>query len=97
MIQASHEQVSKLCSGVGKGMLPVRRLAPKILMAVNYCLRQQSRGLSWTTSAYLRKEGANPHHGACRHIWQYDGRPDRRLGVHFFMWNIGSLNGKREV
>ena len=38
-------KVSKLWSGVSKGMLPVKYLAPKILMAVNYCGCQQAQRL----------------------------------------------------
>ena len=54
--------------GVRKGMLPVKHLAPKILkiMAVNYCGRQQAKRLGWAAPAYSKKEGATPHHGACK-------------------------------
>ena len=35
------------------------------------------------------------HPGARRHILQYDGRHDWRLGVQIGTWNLGSLSGKR--
>ena len=40
-------QLCKLLLGVSKGMLPVKHLAPKIIMAVNYCWRQLARRLGW--------------------------------------------------
>ena len=46
--------VCKLWLGVSKGMLPVRRLAPKIVkvMAVYYCGCQLARRLEWAAPAY---------------------------------------------
>ena len=52
-----------------KGMLHVKHLAPKILMAVNYCVRQLARRLGWAAPAYHRKEGATPHPGAQFAVW----------------------------
>ena len=69
---AELSQVCKLWFGVGKGMLPVKRLASKVFMAVNYCGRQLARWLGWAAPAYHKKEGAAPHPGACRHSLQYD-------------------------
>ena len=42
--------------GVEKGMLLVKHLAPKILMAVNYCGRQLARTLGWAAPAYHDKQ-----------------------------------------
>ena len=50
--------VCKLWIGVSKGMLPVRHLAPKIHMAVNYCGSQLDRRLGWAAPASDKKEGA---------------------------------------
>ena len=69
---AELSQVCKLWFGVGKGMLPVKRLASKVFMAVNYFGRQLTRWLGWAAPAYHKKEGADPHPGACRHSLQYD-------------------------
>ena len=41
-----------------------------------------------------KKEGANPHPGACMLSLQYDGRPNERLGVGVWTWNLGSLSEK---
>ena len=62
-------------------MHPVKHLAQKILMAVNYCGRQLNRRLGWTAPAYHEKEGAAPHPDACKFSLQYDGRPDGHIGV----------------
>ena len=83
-------QVSKLCLGVDKHMLLVRHLAPKILMAENYCGRQQVQRLVWAATAYHKKEGANRHPGVRKHGLQYDGR----FRVLVSTWNLCSLNGK---
>ena len=48
-------QVCTLWFGVGKGMLPVRHLAQKILMAVNFFWRHLARRLGLAAHAYLRK------------------------------------------
>ena len=47
-------KVCKLWLGVNKGMLPVKHLAPKILMImeINYCGRQLAQRLGWAASAY---------------------------------------------
>ena len=37
--------------------------------------------LVWAAPAYLKKEGATPHPGACKHRLQYDGRSDLRCGL----------------
>ena len=87
----------KLWYGVSKGILPVKDLAPKILMAVDNCRHQLARRLRWVAPTYLKKEGATPHLGVCKHSSQYDRRPDTCLGVRVGMWNIGSLNGKGEI
>ena len=46
--------MSKLWRGVSKGMLPVKHLAPKILMAVNYGGRQPDQKVQ-----PLKLEGAS--------------------------------------
>ena len=73
------------------GMLPLKHLTPKILMAVNYYWQQLSQRLAWVTPAYLKEKGANPHHGGCKHSLQYDSRPDWCFWVQVGMWNTGSL------
>ena len=74
-------QVCKLLLGVSNGMLPMKHLSPKILMAVNYCRRQLARRLGWAAPAYHKKEGAIPHPGVYMRSLQYDRRPDGRFGV----------------
>ena len=88
------QQVCKLWFWVSKSMLPVRHLAPKILMAVNYCGHQLARRFGWVVHAYHKKEGASPHPGVCKHSYQYDRRPDGCFVVWVVMWNLGSLSGK---
>ena len=75
-------------------MLPVKHLAQKIIkiMAVNYCGRQLAQWLWRAAPAFHKKEGAAPHHVACKFSLQYDERPDVRFG----MWNVDSLSGKGE-
>ena len=51
-------QVCKLWFGVCNGILPVKYLAPKILMAVNYFRHQQARMLGQAVSACHKKDGA---------------------------------------
>ena len=74
-------QICDLWFGVSNGMLPVLVLAQKILIAVNYCGRQQDRRLVWAAPAYHRKKGAALHPGACKHSLQYDRRLDGCFGV----------------
>ena len=74
-------QVCELWLGVSKGMLLVKRPDPKILMAVNYSGRQLAQRLGWAAPVYHKKDGANLHHGACRHRMQYGGGPDGRFEV----------------
>ena len=50
--------------------------------------------LGWAAPAYHEKEGAALRPGACKISLQYDGRPDERLGVPVWTWNLGSLIGK---
>ena len=78
--------------GVSKGMLPVRHLAKKILMAVNYCVHQLFRRLGWSAPAYHKKEGAIPHPVAHKHSLQYDARPEGRFGMWVWIGNLGSLS-----
>ena len=73
-------------------MLPVRHLAPKILLAVNYCGRQLAWRFGWASPAYHEKEGATLHPGACKRSLQYDRRPDWRIGVQVGIWNLGELS-----
>ena len=75
-------------------MLPVRHLAPKILLAVNYCGRQLARGLGWAVPAYRKKEGATPHPGARKFSLLYDRWPDGRFEVRVGTCNLGSLSRK---
>ena len=74
-------QVSKLWLGVSKGMLPVKHLAPKILIAVNYCGRQLARWFVWVATTNHKKEGATPH-------------PRARFGVRVGTWNLNSMSEK---
>ena len=87
-------QVCKLWLGVSKGMLPVKHLAPKILIAANYCGHQLAPRIGWMATACHKKEGLTPHPGVCKHILQYDGKPDGRFWVRVGTWNLGSLSGK---
>ena len=75
-------------------MLPVKQLAPKILMAVNYCGCQLAQNFLRAAPAYYKKEGATQHPGSCKHSLKYDGRPDGRFGLQVGMWNLGSVSGK---
>ena len=68
-------QVLKLWFRVRKDMLPVQHLAPKILMAVNYCGYQPAQILGQAVPAFRRKEGATLCSGSCKHSLQYIGRP----------------------
>ena len=90
-------QVSKMWLGISKGVLPVKHLAPKILMTVNYCGRQLAQWLGLAAPAYHTKEGATPHPGVCKHSLQYDGRPDGLIGVWVGTWNLGSLSAKVDI
>ena len=65
-------------------------------MAVNYCGRQLARRLAWAAPAYHENEGTTPHPGACKFSLQYDLRPDGRLGLLDWTWNLGSLSGNGE-
>ena len=96
VITSGLPQVYKLWLGVSKGMLPVRHLAQKILLAVNYCGRQLARRLWWAAPAYHEKEGATPHPVVRKHGLRYDGRPGERVGVWVGMCNLDSLSGKGE-
>ena len=90
-------QVCKLWLWVSKGMLPVKHLEPKILMAVNYCGRQLARRLGLVAPAYHKKEGVTQYPAACKFSLQYDWRSDERFGVWFGTWNLDSLSGKGET
>ena len=74
-------------------MCPVRHLAQKILMAVNYCSSQLARRLRWVAPAYHNKKAATLHPGAYKFSLQFDRRSDGRFGVRVGTWNVGSLNG----
>ena len=54
-------QLLKLWFLNSKGMLPVKQIALKILMGINYCGRKIARKFGWTNPAYHKKEGATPH------------------------------------
>ena len=56
-------------------MPPVKHLAPKIPMAINYCGRQVVRRLGRAVAAYITSRS-----GACKHNIQHDETPDWRLG-----------------
>ena len=62
-------------------MLPVRHLAPKIQMVLNYCGHHLARRLGWVAPAYHKKEGVAQHPGMCMFSLQYDGRTDVCCGV----------------
>ena len=61
-------------------MLPVKYLAPNIVMAVNYSGSRLASRIVWAATDHHKKEDATTHHGACKHILQYDGNPDWRNG-----------------
>ena len=73
--------ISKLWLGVSKGMLPVKHIAPKILMAVNNCGQQVAHRLDLAAPAYYEIEGTSLHPGMC------DWRPDGRVGGAG--WDVG--------
>ena len=73
-------------------MLPVKHLAPKILMAVNYYGHLLARRLGWVAPVCHKREGVTLYH--CMHSLQYDGRPGGCLVVRVGTWNLGSLSGK---
>ena len=81
---------------VGKGILPVKHIAPKTFMAVNYCGHQLARRLWLAALAYHGKEDAVPHIGARRHSLRYDGWSYGRFGVCVVTWKLGSQGGKGE-
>ena len=89
-------QICKLWIGVGKDILPVRHLAPRILNELNYCGRQLARRLGWAAPAFHKEKDATPHPGTCKHSLQYDGRSDGPLGVRVGTWNLVSLSGMGE-
>ena len=53
--------------GFSKDTLPVKHLAPKIHMEVNYCGLNLAQRLRCVAPAYHKKEGASQHHGVCKH------------------------------
>ena len=68
--------------------------APKIIMAVNYCGRQQAQRLGWAAPANDKKEGATLQPREGKHSLQHDGRFEVQVGT----WNFGGLSEKlREV
>ena len=71
----------KLRFWVGNGMLPVKYLAPNILMPVNYWVYQIAQGLGWTAPEYLKKEGATFHPGKRMHCLLDEGRPAWRFDM----------------
>ena len=77
-------------------MFYVKLLASNVFIAVNYCWRQLAQSFGWAAPACHKKESSTLSRAACTYGWQYDGRPDGRLGVHVGMWNLGSLSGKGE-
>ena len=66
-------------------MLPVKHLAPKILIADNNCGRQLDRRSGWVAQAYYKKVGASI---------AYDRRPDASNLVQVGTLNLGSQDGK---
>ena len=83
--------VCELWFGVCNGMLPVRHLTPKILVAVNYCGCQLAQKLGWVAPACHKNDGATPPPGTCKRSLQYDGRLDGRFLVWVGTWNFDSL------
>ena len=79
---------------VRKGMLPVMHLAPKILIAVNYCGCRLAQCFGWAAPAYHKGEGLTLHHGACKHGLQCDRRRVGRFGVSVGTSNLGCVSGK---
>ena len=50
--------------------------------------------MRWAAPANRKKEGATQHSGTCKHSWQHDRSPDRRLEEQVGKWNLGSVSGK---
>ena len=70
-------------------MLPIRHLALKILMVVNYCGLQLTRRVGRD----LPTIKSRVHPGTCKFSLQNDGVSDGRFGVRITMWNLGSGKG----
>ena len=68
---------------VSKGMFAVKHLAPKILMAVNYCGHQLTKRLGWAAPAYHKNQGATLHPGACNLSLRVTGGQVGALGCVF--------------
>ena len=68
-----------------KGMFGVKRIAAKIIMAVNYSGRKLAQIFSWAAPAYHKREGATTHPGE-RMMAGLMGA----FGVQVGMWNPGS-------
>ena len=51
--------------------------------------------LGWAAPACHKKDDTTSHPVACKYSLQYDKRPDERVGVRVWTWNVGSLSGKR--
>ena len=78
-------------------MLPVKQLAPRILMAFNYCGCQLARRLGWASTADFRNDGATQHSEVRKHSLQYGRKPDGRFREWVATRNLGSVSGKAEV
>ena len=86
--------LSQVCNpwlAVSKGMFPIRRVSPQILMALDYCGCQLALNLGSVAPAYHDEDGAIPTPEACKYILKYDWRPDWRFVVWGGTWILGSL------
>ena len=50
--------------------------------------------MGWVALAYHKQKGATPDSGLRKYCLHYDGKPDKRLGVRFGTWNVGSISGR---
>ena len=78
--------VCELLLGVSKGMSPVKHLAQRIIVVVNYCWHQLARSLGWATPAYHNKEGASSFSKRASIVFSIMGGADGHFGVRVRTW-----------
>ena len=64
------------------------------MMAAQKHGHQPAQRLGWAALAYHKQKGVTPDSGPRKHCLHYDGKPDKRLGVRFGTWNVGSISGR---
>ena len=74
---------------------PIETTRNKIFTVVDYFGCQLAHKLGSTAPAYLKKEVVTPHPVAYKHSLQRDERPNWRISMRVWTWNVGSQRGKR--